>query len=466
MTINKLKLLIVMAWISLIFISQGYSQEFKLIPKKKVATESETIQDAKVGTGWSTKENPDEAVQEAVEMALQGKLDAPPDFAVIFASSGSDMQSILSEANKLFKGQTKIYGGSSDSRAVMTNKGYVRATKRAYEYAKMEGKRSLALMTVSSKDIIFGVGSADCYAYPSVQNAAKTAVLGAIKSSGKTPAVAPQAVLITSPRGLEEETIEGIEEVIGKKIPILGGTAGGPTFASFGKNQVFERGVSLAVIYTDLPIGWWFEGGFDVKDPQSGVVTKVDGQHILEIDHRPALDVYNEWLGGEIDKLMKEHQSSFDQVRALLTLHPLYRKYTAPDGSVYSLFSHPWPRDKKLVERAVSTSTKIKVGERIYLSHGTWETLLNRVGNLPKHAKVQGGIASDSKPVFGIGYICAGILGTIPETERDNIPYLLNYSNNGAPYIASFTWGEQGHFPKVGNKHGNLCTSFFVIGGK
>ncbi len=189
-------------------------------------------------------------------------------------------------------------------------------------------------------------------------------------------------------------------------------------------------------------------------------------QHILEIDHRPALDVYDEWLGGEIGRLMKEHQDRFDQVRALLTLHPLYRKYTASDGSVYSLFSHPWPKDKNLVERAVSTSTKIKVGERIFLSHGTWETLMNRIGNLPKRAKAQGGMNAESKPVFGIGYLCAGILGVIPKSERDKMPHLLNYANNDAPYIASFSWGEQGHFQGVGNKHGNLCTSFLVIGGR
>lgn len=466
MLIKSLKLLMVMASISLIIISQGNSQEFKLIPKKKLTTESKTIKGVQVGTGWSAKENPNEAVKEAIQMALMGSLDEPPDFAIIFASSGSDMQSILMSSNKLFKGKTKIYGGSSDSRAVMTNKGYIRATKRAYEYAKKEGKRSLALMTVSSKYIVFGVGSADCYAYPTVQHAARSAVLEAIKSAGKTPVEKPQAVLITSPRGLEEEALKGIEEVIGIRIPILGGTAGGPTFASFGKDQVFERGISLAVIYTDLPVGWRFEGGFDAVDSESGVVTKVDGQNILEIDHRPALDVYDEWLGGEIGKLMKEHQNRFDQVRALLNLHPLYRKYAAPDGSEYRLFSHPWPKDKSLVEKAVSTSTKIKVGERIYLSNGTWETLMNRIGNLPKQAKSQAGMSSKSKPIFGIGYICAGVLGTIPESERDKISYLLNYSNNDAPFIASFTWGEQGYFPGVGNKHGNLCTSFFVIGDK
>ena len=466
MIIDKLKMLILMMGVSLMLISQGDSKEFKLIPKKKTVPEIETIPGTKVGTGWSTKESPDEAVKEAVEMALQGRLDEPPDVAFIFASSGSDMLSVLLNANKLFKGRTKIYGGSSDSRGVMTNKGYAGATKRGYEYAKMEGKRSLAVMTVSSKDIVFGVGSADCDAFPSVQNAAKAAVLVAIKSAEKTPAEMPQMVILTSPQGFEEETIEGIEEAFDGKIPILGGTAGGPTFASFGKDKVFEKGISLAVIYTDLPVGWWFEGGFDVKGPHSGVVTKVDGQHILEIDHRPALDVYDEWLGGKIGRLVKENQNRFDQVRTLLILHPFHRRYPAPGGRTYSLFSHPWPKDKDLLERAVSTSTKIKVGERIYLSHGTWETLMNRIGNLPKHAKVQGGMAYESKPVFGIGYICAGVLGIIPESERAKVPELLNYSNNDAPFIGSFTWGEQGHFPGVGNKHGNLCTSFLVIGRK
>ena len=92
-----------------------------------------------MGTRWSTKESPEDAVKEAVEMALKGKKDIP-DFAVIFASSGSDMEVILSTAKRLFKNKTKIYGGTSDSRAVMTNKGYAKATERAYKCAKMEGE--------------------------------------------------------------------------------------------------------------------------------------------------------------------------------------------------------------------------------------------------------------------------------------------------------------------------------------
>jgi hypothetical protein len=447
---------------SLLLSSGGNAEELKLVPQKRTGVGGQTIAGTQVGTGWSIKENAEEAVQEAVEIALEGKKDKIPDFSIIFASSGSDMETILSTARNLFRNKTKIYGGTSDSRAVMTNKGFAKATERAYEYAKMEGKRSLAIMTITSKDIVFGVGSANFSDYPSIQEASKAAVLNAIKSAGKSQNELPKAILITPGRGMEEEAIEGIEKVVGKNTPILGGTPGGPTFGVFGENKVYDKGVSLAAIYTNFSVGWTFEGGFDIEDPSTGIVTKVEGQAIVEIDNRPALDVYDEWLGGEIEKLFKQY-GKFDLVRGLLNLHPIYRKYRSPDGKIYSLFSHPWPKDKTLKERSVMTSTKIKVGERIHLSHGTWETLLNRIANLPQNAKIQGKIDINKKPICGIGYICAGVMGTIPETERAKLPLLINYANNDAPFIAPFTWGEQGNFPGIGNKHGNLLTSFLVI---
>lgn len=464
--IKKLNMLSGIAAICFFFIPHVHSQEFKPIYKKRSFQNNQVVNGTKVGTGWSTKNDPKKAVEEAFSMAMNGNLDESPEFAVVFASSGSRMQSILLAINELFGGKTKIYGGSSDSRAVMINKGYIKASKRAYEYAKMEGEKCLAVMTVSSEKITFGVGSADCNNHVTVKNAGSKAIVKAINSAGKKIADVPQAILLTAPSGQEEETIIGIEEVVGNNVPILGGTAGGPAFASFGTDSVYEKGISLAVIYTDLKVGWRFEGGFDVKDRHSGIVTKVNGQHIEEIDNRPALDVYDEWLGGEIRIFLSKHKNRLDRVRELLTLHPLYRKYIGSEGNAYSLFSHPWPKDKYLIEKAISTSTKIKAGERVYLSHGTWETLLNRIGNLPKHAKENAGLPDNSSPLFAIGYICAGVMGTIPESERDKMAYLMNYSNANSPFIAPFTWGEQGYFPGVGNKHGNLCTSFLVIGKK
>ena len=445
------------------------NEEFQLVPRdisRKVATAAEAkISGTEVGTGWSTSEYPETAVREAVDMALGDNRQRNPDLAVIYASAGSDMMGILNAAKRILGESTKIFGGTSDSRAVMTDKGFVRVSQRGYAEGAIEGSKGLAIMTVTSKDITCGVGSAGLSEFASVQEMSAAAVLSAIKSAGKTEGQKPAVVLLTSTIGIEEEVIEGVEQVVGRDTLLLGGTVGGPDIAVFGEDAIHKKGVCLAVIYTDLPLGWTFEGGFDVTDKHSGIVTKVDGQDIVEIDNKPALDVYDQWLGGEIEELHNQARKP-DAVRDLLTLHPLYRRYASDKGQNYFLFSHPWPKDDKMQDRCISTSTKIKPGERIYLSHGTWETLVNRIGNLPRNAKIYGGTDAAAKPLFGLGFICGGVLGAIPESEREKLAILINYSNSSAPFIACFTWGEQGHFPGVGNKHGNLLTSFLVVGSR
>ncbi|MEW6377752.1 MAG: FIST N-terminal domain-containing protein [Thermodesulfobacteriota bacterium] len=470
--VNYLKIIIPIITIAVIFVGiylfpffKNERQKFKLVPKERMIEVAGEVSGTEVGTGWSSKETPEQAVKEATEMALASVRNKTPDFAIVFASSGNDMDVILYKLRKQFSNKTKIYGGTSDSRAVMTDKGFVKATKRGYTYSLTEWKRGLAIMTISSKDIVFGVGSADLSVYPSIKEASKAAILNAIKSVGRSRNDRPKVILLTPTVGIEEEIIEGIEEIVGPNTPILGGTAGGPQFGVFGENKIYAKGVSLAVIYTHLPMGWTFEGGFDVKDPHTGIVTKVDGQTIIEIDNKPALDVYDEWLSGEIKKLHKE-VGKLDVIRDLLLLHPIYRKYKSSSGENYFLFSHPWSEDETLKDKSIKTSTKIKARERIYLSHGTWETVLNRIAKLPRNAKICGGIGVDERPIFGIGYICGGIMGVIPETEREKISLLMNYANNNAPFIANFTWGEQGYFPGISNKHGNLLTSFLVIGKK
>jgi len=458
--------IVVVGFLFLFFFGQK-SEEFQLVPQRISAAVAEEAKsyEIEVGTGWSISENPGKAVREAVDMALHNRGQKNPDFAILYASSGSDMKGILDAAKQILGESTKIFGGTSDSRAVMTDKGFVKIAERGYQPAAMEGRRGLAIMTITSKEITFGVGSAELSEFSSPQEMSKAAILSAVKSAGKTEEQKPTIVLLASTIGIEEEVVEGIEEVVGRDALVLGGTVGGPDIAVFGECAIYEKGVSSAVLYTDLPIGWTFEGGFDVTDDHSGIVTKVEGQDIVEIDNRPALDVYDQWLGGKIEELHKQVKRP-DEIRDLLTLHPIYRKYTSPSGQDYFLFSHPWPKDDEMKDRSVSTSTKIQPGQRICLSNGTWETLINRIGNLPRNAKIHGGIDVSQKPVLAIGFICGGVMGVIPETEREKLPILINYTNNNAPFIASFTWGEQGHFPGIGNKHGNLLTSFLVIGPK
>jgi hypothetical protein len=452
------KAYLVVLVVSLILISGCAEKELQLTPQAKTGAESEAVS-AEVGTGWSIKESPEEAVNEAIEMALQGKINKKPEFAIMFVVSGSNSDVMYSKAKELLGEQVKIYGGTT-AIGVMTEKGFFRAEEKAYEGTKAN---SISIMTISSEDIDFGVGSANYSNYSSLKEAAKAAVLAAIENAGKTKDQLPNVVLITPSLGNEDEAIAGIEDVVGKKTPILGGTTGGPAFGVFGKDKVYEKGISLAVIYTELPLGLVFEGGFDIEGEHSGIVTKIDGQGIVEIDNKPALDVYDGWMNGEIDKLYAEKKEP-GVIRDMLTLHPLYREYTTSDGKVYRLFSHPWPKDDTLKDRTVMTSTNIKVGDRVYISHGSWETLLNRIGNSPRKAKINGGLDINTKPLFSIAYVCGGVMGVIPDAEKPKTAILINYENKNTPFIASFTWGEQGYYPGLGSKHGNLQTGFVVIG--
>ena len=234
---------------------------------------------------------------------------------------------------------------------------------------------------------------------------------------------------------------------------------------AIGNDHAYNKGVSIAVMYTDLPIGWVFEAGFERQDKFSGIVTKMDGQRIVEIDGMPAYEVYDKWLGGEVTRLRQLGEKS-DTFRDFLSLHPLFRKRQAPDGNTYTIFSHPWAPNKNLITNGLNTTTDIKVGDRVYLSYGTWEVLLNRIGNLPINARRSIDLDDKAPVLLGIGTICGGVMGVIPDEERMKFPVLINYANRKAPFIASFTWGEQGALPGVGYQHCNLTTSFLIIGTK
>lgn len=469
MPAKKSYVIIIMAVLAMIgagaawfFWSQA-QQELHLIPQKRVVGEAGPAAGAEVGTGWSAKEDPGAAVRQALAMALQDKEQAVPDFAAIFATSGADFPVILAETRKLLGDKTKIFGGTSDSKGVMTNRGFIPAGKQV---DAMTGKSTgLAVMAISSQDIVFGVGSADFSRYAHPKDGAKAALREALESIGKTPKDSPQAILAFISRSFEEDALEGISEVVGHNVPLLSGSAGGPKFAVLGNREVLAQGISLAVIYTKLPLGWVFEVGFEVSDPQRGVITQMEGAAVLQINWRPALDVYNEWLGGRLSKLQQEGADDA-KIRNLMRLNPFYRCYTSPAGQNYYLFSVPWPRNQTPGDKSFLTSTELKIGDEIHLSHGTWETLLNRVGNLPVKARVRGGMSPEGRPLLGVGFICAGVMRAIPEAEREKIPVLINYANHDAPFISPFSCGEQGYFQGIGYKHGNLVTSFLVIGEK
>jgi hypothetical protein len=67
---------------------------------------------------------------------------------------------------------------------------------------------------------------------------------------------------------------------------------------------------------------------------------------------------------------------------------------------------------------------------------------------------------------FGIYTYCAGSMLAIPEKERPKMPMLVKAALGDAPFIGTFTFGEQGLIQGMGNYHGNLVNSMVVFSDK
>ena len=319
-------------------------------------------------SGWYLGPDDATSVRGAVGEAVPAG-STPPDFAMIVYGNAADGAKVLSAARDALGPKPRIFGLRSHRPEVL-DAGSLSTGKSS--------SHGVAILTVRSPRIRFGVGAADFRGVASPREAGRDAVKRAVQDAGRTVAERPQVILVAPTGGSEEQVIAGIEDVVGRSVPMLGGTAGpGPSI--IGGGTASTAGVSVAVIYTGLSLGWTFEAGYDVSLPQSGIVTKTDGRIILEIDHRPAWEVYDEWLDGRLSEAARKGVS---EAGILLALNPCYREYKAPSGQVFAAFSHAWPTAKN-GSLLLAVSTSIQPGDRIHLSHGTWEVLMNRAANLP-----------------------------------------------------------------------------------
>lgn len=419
-------------------------------PVRPVASSSRVSAATEVGVGWGHGAH-GAAAREALKAALAQRR-RKPDTLIVFATSPGALGSAVSEIRRQLGAGVRIFGGTSDSKGVLTQQGLITGADPDVPV--------VAMMAIASDEMVFGTGAASFANYPSPAEASKAAAAQAVRSAARGPQEHPRAVLMaTSAENTRQgDVLSAIASVIGPDVPAFGGRVG----AAVVDETLAGDGISVAVLYTELPVGWTFEGGYDVSSSQSGVITRMEGEEsVVEIDNRPALDVYDGWLAGGLRRLYREHPSAL--AAEYLALMPLYIRHRSPRGDVYSIFSHVWPTDPLLQKKALKVGMKMQKGERLHLANGTWETLLNRIANLPHAARTRGDLET-AQPILGFGYVCSGVMAVIPPAERLKAPLLMSQSLGGTPFLAGVSWGEHGFLPGVGNKFGNLLSSFLVIG--
>jgi len=290
--------------------------------------------------------------------------------------------------------------------------------------------------------------------------------LAACDSAGELP----ELIWIYQAPGHEEAVIEGLRRMVGDRCPIVGGSAAdndvSGRWRQIGPEGVFADGLVVAVLFPSAPLGSAFQGGYEPSGPNgvitgmgytaagaSGVVTSTSGRAILGIDGEPAAQVYNRWLGGRLDRQLRDGGT----VLADTTMQPVATDAGRIDGVNSYLLVHPESvgRDGEL-----RTFRNLAVGDRIYAMHGDRKRLIDRAGRVARQAHK----ALPTAPLAGGVVVYCGGCKMAVGADIAHVAASLGDAFGSAPYIACFTFGEQGRLAGR-NVHGNLMISAVGFAG-
>lgn len=333
--------------------------------------------------------------------------------------------------------------GASSCRAVMTESG-----------VHDDAPSSLAVFAVHDPDGAYGVGSAVIGDDP--RGAAARAVDTALERAGRH-GEPPALIWMSAAPGHEEELLRGIADLVGENVPVAGGSAADDTVAG-GWSQLDGAGghgdaVVVSVLFPSVELSFAFHSGYDAT-PTKGIVTRAHDRTVEEIDGEPAAHVYDRWTGGSISEVL----ATGGNVLGLTSLAPLGRVVDETAGMEFYTLSHPCTVGP---DGSLTLFTEATVGTELVLMTGSEENLVRRPGRVARAARDTGDL-SHTDVLGGLVIYCAGCMLTV--TDRMFLAVgELNEALDHAPFVGSFTFGEQGCHVGHRNAHGNLMISVVLF---
>ena len=170
----------------------------------------------------------------------------------------------------------------------------------------------------------------------------RAAAREAVATALATTEAAPYRVVllfVDSESGDQAEIVAGAYTVAGGRIPLAGGAAGGTVRARFAAHRALSGGVVAVALGSTTPVGVGIAHGCVPRGAPS-IVTRSQGPNVVQLDGRPAQDVYFERLGVDGEDIDAE------EFEVLAMLHPLaepelsggvrprYIRARGPDGTL------------------------------------------------------------------------------------------------------------------------------------
>ena len=360
-----------------------------------------------------------------------------PAFLALHFGVGTPAASLAEAARTLARA---VHGGSS-CLGIMTEAGVNIATGGAVgAFAIWDDAGSYG---TASRDLGTDAGAA-----------AGEATEAALAVAGRAGEI-PDLVWLTVAPGREEQVIEGIRAVIGPDAMVVGGSSAdndvSGAWAQFGPEAMHQDGVVVSVLFPSTSFASTYQSGY-APTGTSGLVTKVEGRRLYEIDHQPAADVYHRWTGGAVPMAGDEDLS----ILADATLWPLGRVTRHVAGVPFHLLAHPAVAHP---DGSLDLFADVSVGDQLWQMRGSADSLVARAGRVAEQARK----GTADEPAGALVVYCGGCMLSVRD-RMGEVHAGIDAALGSVPWMGVFTFGEQG-VPTGGRaKHGNLMISCTVFG--
>lgn len=393
----------------------------------------------RTASSFNTSSDTVEALK-AAYADLEHKLGGSPTWMAVHSTYQHSGELIMTTLESLAPG-IPFQGGTS-CLGLMTEAGF-----------HSENGVSLGLFGIRDPEGVYAVGYSEEKANPRLTGV--DIIRKALHNAGRN--ALPALIWITCAPGNEEDILAGIKDGLGgANTPIIGGSSADNTIEGkwyqMTNGQVLHNGVVVTAMYPSRPVRYAFDSSY-MPTSHEGIITKVSGRTIHEINRRPAAEVYNEWTNGVITDCLDG-----GNILSLSTLYPLGRAAEWTRGMTFYQLSHP---AEVLENRALSLFTKAEPGEKIVLMESSASSLVYRVDRIT--SKALAGMSAPDKQVAGALIIyCAGCMMAVHD-EMQEVVRQFRQALGGQPFLGLYTFGEQGCAILGENVHGNLMMSIIVF---
>lgn len=235
----------------------------------------------KVVVGHSNDPDSVEAIAEILEQCSESLAGITPQAGILFAAFDFDHSFILQQIYAQFP-DLELIGGTTD--------GEISSLLNFQQ-------DSLTLMLFASDEIEFCAGVGTQASQDSIAAAQAAIKQATAKSQQKI------GLCVTLPDGLTSSgvtIIEALKQELGNNLPIVGGlTADGGNYQKtyqFYNQEVLSDSIPILLFSGNLLISCGVNSGWHPIGKKS-IITKAEKNIIYEIDHQPALNFYQYYLG-------------------------------------------------------------------------------------------------------------------------------------------------------------------------